>query len=92
VEDASLRLYLGTMATPQNTWTVLATAKTDVTGAFRFAYVTRSSYSSAIAAQAGKSYIVAVDPPAGSVLGRVVVPNLTVTPGTELPLGTLVLP
>jgi hypothetical protein len=92
VEDASLRLYLGTMATPQNTWTVLATAKTDATGAFRFAYVTRSSYWSAIAAQAGKSYIVAVDPPAGSGLGRVVVPNLTVTPGTEVPLGTLVLP
>jgi hypothetical protein len=92
VEDASLRLYLGTMATPQNTWTVLATAKTDVTGAFRFAYVTRSSYWSAMAAQAGKSYIVAVDPPAGSGLGRMVVPNLTVTPGTELPLGTLVLP
>lgn len=92
VENASLRLYLGTTATPENTWSVLATAKTDATGAFRFAYVTRSSYWSAIAAHAGNSYIVAVDPPAGSGLGRVVVPNLTVTPATEVPLGTLVLP
>ena len=92
VENASLRLYLGSTATPENTWSVLATAKTDAGGAFRFAYVTRSSYWSAIPAQAGKSYIVAVDPPAGSGLGRVVVPNLTVTPATEVPVGTLVLP
>jgi hypothetical protein len=92
VADASLRLYLGNPATPENTWSALATATTDATGAFRFAYVTRSSYWSSLAAQAGKSYIVAVDPPAGSGLGRVHVPNLIVTAGAELPLGTVVLP
>jgi hypothetical protein len=92
VENASLRLYLGNAATPENTWSMLATAKTDAAGAFRFAYVTRSSYWSAIAAQAGKSYIVAVDPPGGSGLGRMLVPNLTVTPGVEVSLGILALP
>ena len=92
VVDASLRLYLGNLATPENTWSALATAKTDASGAFRFAYVTRSSYWSAIAAHAGKSYIVAIDPPPGSGLGRTLVPSLTVAPGTELSVGTVALP
>ena len=90
--DASLRLYLGNPAMPENTWSVLATAKTEATGAFRFAFVTRSSYWASLPAQAGKSYIVAVDPPAGSGLGRALVPNLTVTAGAERTVGTLVLP
>lgn len=92
VENASLRLYLGTTGTPENTWPVLATAKTDATGAFRFAYVTRSSYWASIPIHAGKSYIVAVDPPAGSGLGRTLVPNLSVTPQVETAVGTVVLP
>lgn len=92
VENASLRLYLGTTGTPENTWPVLATAKTDATGAFRFAYVTRSSYWASIPIHAGKSYIVAVDPPAGSGLGRTLVPNLNVTPRVETAVGTVVLP
>lgn len=92
VTNASLRLYLGTTGTPENTWPVLATAKTDATGAFRFAYVTRSSYWTSIPIHAGKSYIVAVDPPAGSGLGRTLVPNLSVTPRVETAIGTVVLP
>ncbi|HET9010607.1 MAG TPA: DUF4382 domain-containing protein [Gemmatimonadaceae bacterium] len=92
VENASLRLYLGTPGTPENTWPMLATAKTDATGAFRFAYVTRSSYWAAIPIHAGKSYIVAVDPPAGSGLGRTLVPNLSVAPRVETAVGTVVLP
>jgi hypothetical protein len=71
---------------------VLATAKSDATGAFRFAYVTRSSYWASIPIHAGKSYIVAVDPPAGSGLGRMLVPNLSVTPRVETAVGTVVLP
>lgn len=92
VANASLRLYLGTTGTPENTWPVLATAKSDATGAFRFAYVTRSSYWASIPIHAGKSYIVAVDPPAGSGLGRMLVPNLSVTPRVETAVGTVVLP
>ena len=92
VENASLRLYLGTPGTPENTWPMLATAKTDASGAFRFAYVTRSSYWASIPIHAGKSYIVAVDPPAGSGLGRTLVPNLSVTPRVETAVGTVVLP
>lgn len=91
VIDASLRLYIGDPATPENTWPTLATAKTDSTGAFRFAYVTRSSYW-ARTAFAGKSYIVAVDPPAGAGLGRTLVPNLQVSAGTTTSIGTVVLP
>ena len=92
VEDASLRLYLGNPADPENTWSALSTARSDATGAFRFAYVTRSAYWASLPAQAGKSYIVAVDPPAGSALGRALVPGLTVTAGSERSVGTVVLP
>jgi hypothetical protein len=92
VESASLRLYLGNPGTPENTWSMLGTAKTDAAGAFRFAYVTRSSYWASLLSQTGKNYIVAVDPPAGSALGRALVPNLTVTAGAERTVGTVVLP
>src|SRR5579859_5294027 len=92
VENASLRLYIGDPANPENTWPVLATGKTDSTGAFRLAYVTRSSYWAAIPAFANASYIVAVDPPIGSGLGRTLVPGLSVTPGSETAAGTVVLP
>ena len=91
VVDASLRLYIGDPATPENTWPTLATAKTDSTGAFRFAYVTRSSYW-ARTSFAGKNYIVAIDPPAGSGLGRILVPNLQVAAGITTSIGTVVLP
>ena len=92
VANASLRLYLGNPATPENTWFAMQTAKTDATGAFTFAYVTRSAYWATIPAQAGKTWIVAVDPPAGSGLGRVILPNLTVAAKTQTSAGTLVLP
>jgi hypothetical protein len=92
VADASLRLYLGKPGTPENTWPVLATTKTDASGSFRFAYVTRSDYWSAFPSRAGYTYIVAVDPPTGVGLGRVVVPNLAVSVGVETSAGTLVLP
>lgn len=92
VENASLRLYIGNPANPENTWGVVATAGTDRTGAFRFAYVTRSSYWTAIPVLASATYIIAVDPPTGSGLGRTLVRNLTVTPGADTPAGTVVLP
>jgi hypothetical protein len=92
VENASLRLYLGNPGTPENTWSMLGTTRSDATGAFRFAYVTRSSYWASLSSQTGKSYIVAVDPPVGSALGRKLVPNLNVTAGEESTVGTVVLP
>jgi hypothetical protein len=92
VQDASLRLYLGDPATPENTWTTLGTAKTDGNGAFRFSFVTRSAVWAGMTAHAKDTYIVAVDSPVGSGLGRKLVPNLSVTAGTDTPTGTVVLP
>jgi hypothetical protein len=92
VEDASLRLYLGDPAESEDTWSVLATAHTDVAGAFRFSYVTRSAYWSGVPAQSGSRYIVAVDPPAGLAAGRSLVPNVAVTAGETTDLGTIALP
>jgi hypothetical protein len=91
VMDASLRLYLGDPGMPENTWSTLATAKTDANGAYRFAYVTRSSYWAGTTT-AGRSYIVAVDPPATSTLARTLVSGVQVTAGAETTIGTTVLP
>ena len=92
VANASLRLYLGRPGTPENTWSVLATTKTDAVGAFRFAFVTQSSYWNTLSSQIGATYIIAVDPPSGTGLGRLLVPNLSVTARSETGTGTIVLP
>lgn len=92
VADASLRLYLGSPGTPENTWSALATARSDANGAFRFAFVTRSAYWSTIPALTGKTYIVAVDPPPGAGVGRMLVPSVVVGARAETALGTIVLP
>ena len=92
VVDASLQLYLGNPTWPENTWSTMATARTDATGAFRFAYVTPSAHWAQIPARASDTYIVAVDPPAGSGLGRVVLKNVQVAAGIETATGVLVLP
>ncbi len=91
VTDASLRLYIGDTNTPENTWAAIATARSDSSGAFRFAYVPPSSYWAGTAL-AGKTYIVAVDPPAGSGRTRALVPNVLLTAGTTTSLGPVVLP
>ena len=92
VVDASLRLYLGKPADPENTWIRLGTAKTDASGVFRFASVTRSAYWDQFAVHTGKSYVVSVDPPPGAGLGRVLIPNLTVTAALETSTGITALP
>ena len=91
VADASLRLYLGALGTPENTWSNLATTKTDANGAFRFSYVTRSSFWARQAAQAGKTYIIAVDPSPFSTLKRTIVPGFSVTERAETSAGVIVL-
>ena len=92
VANASLRLYLGNPATPENTWYAMQTASTDASGVFKFVGVTRSAYWAGIPAHAGKTWIVAADPPAGSGLGRVLLPNLVVNAQSQTSAGTLVLP
>jgi len=92
VEDASLRLYFGNPADPENTWPVLGTTRTDANGSFKFSFVTRSAYWAQFPAHNNSTYIVAVDPPTGSGLGRNLVPDITVDPGAETSVGTVVLP
>ena len=92
VKDASLRLYLGKPSDPENTWSVLGTAHSDVAGGFEFSFVTRSAYWAQFPAQANSTYIVAVDPPSGLVAERAVVPEVLVTAGHETTLETIDLP
>jgi hypothetical protein len=92
VADASLRLYLGKASQPEDTWSALSTTKTDAAGKFTFSYVTRSAFWAATPNLAGYTYIVAVDPPAGAGTGRMLIPNVAVTAGTETAVGTVVLP
>jgi hypothetical protein len=92
VADASVRLYLGYPATPENTWPTMATGKTDATGAFRISYVTRSAWWAGMPAWVGATYIVAVDPPSALNLGRALVPNLSVAAAQVTSAGTIVLP
>jgi hypothetical protein len=90
--DASLRLYFGNPADPENTWFVLGTAHSDANGEFKFSYVTQSSWWALNPLHAGKTYNVAVDPPATSGFARNVVNNVTVTGGSETSIGTVELP
>jgi len=92
VTDASLRLYLGNPAGPENTWSVLGTAHTSAAGDFNFGFVTRSDYWSGVPSQQASRYIVAVDPPSDLVAGRVVVPDVVVSAGQATDLGTIPLP
>jgi hypothetical protein len=92
VADASLRLYLGDPTKPENNWSTLATTRTGAAGTFKFSYVTRSAFWAATPTLAGYTYIVAVDPPSTAALGRMLVPNITVTTGNETTVGTVVLP
>jgi hypothetical protein len=92
VADASLRLYFGKSSQPENTWAVFGTARTDASGSFKFAYVTRSAWMASRGALAGGTYIVAVDPPSGSALGRALAKDFIVTSGQDTPTGTIVVP
>ena len=92
IADAALRLYLGDPSTPENTWSVLQTGKTAADGSFTLSFVTTSAHWATLPAQAGKTYIVAVDAPRGSGRGRMLVPNLMVTAGANTSAGTIVVP
>jgi uncharacterized protein DUF4382 len=92
VADATVTAYVGIPAYPENTWAALATGRTDSVGAFRIAYLTRSAWWATTGWGPAATYIVAVDPPSGSGLGRVLVPNVTVVAGGTTAMGTVVLP
>jgi hypothetical protein len=92
VQNVSMLLYLGDPNQPENTWSLMGTAGSDATGAFAFAFVTRSAHWATVAAQAGKTYIVVADPRSGSTLGRAIVSNISVTAGAETNIGAVILP
>lgn len=90
VADASLQLYFGYLGTPESWWFRRGTATTGADGAFRFGFVTRSSWFDST--WAGWAYVVTADPPPGTDLSRTVVSNLLVEVRQETALGTIVLP
>jgi len=92
IADAALRLYLGDPNTPENTWSVLQTGKTAADGSFTLSFVTTSAHWATVPAQAGKTYIVAVDAPRSSGRGRMLVPNVSVTAGVNTSTGTIIVP
>ncbi len=91
VANASLQLFLGVPGTPENTWPRFGTARSDATGAFRFAFVTPSSHWST-GVFAGSVYIVTADPPPGGGLSRSAVDSITVVAGQEAAVGAIALP
>lgn len=92
VADASLRLYLGRLGDPENTWDWMGTAKSEADGRFRFASLLRSAYWAQFPVHDGKTYIVTADPPPGSGLARNVVINISVLPAAGTDIGTVILP
>jgi len=92
VEDASLRLYLGNPSNPENTWSVMGTAKSASDGRFRFASVTRTAWWADNHGHDGETYIVTVDPPPNSGLSRTVVTNIVVQAAVGTGLGSIILP
>src|SRR5438067_939524 len=83
VTDASLQLYLGKPANAENTWIRMGTAKTDANGVFRFASVTQSAFWAQSPSHSTDTYIITFDSPPNSGLGRVVLPNVSVSAATE---------
>ena len=89
VANASLRLYVGNPSTAENTWSMIATARTASDGSFKFAFVPTTG---PLVTRAGNTFILAADPPAGSTLGRQLVSNISVTAKSETGVGVVILP
>lgn len=92
VADASLTLYIGTQATPENTWGDLQTGRTDASGAFTIPFVTPSAHWATTGWGPTSQYMLAVDPPSGSGLARAVLPVGTVEMLRRVDVGTITLP
>jgi hypothetical protein len=89
IADAALRLYLGDPTTPENTWSVLQTGKTAADGSFTLSFVTTSAHWATVPAQAWQDLHRGVDAPRSSGRGRMLVPNVSVTAGTNTSTGTM---
>lgn len=90
VAGASLQLKLGNPANLEGTWGTVATARSDVNGAFKFAHIIRTSFYTVN--NPTWRYAVVATPPAGSGLTRQVVKNVTVATGVETKVGVVILP
>jgi len=90
VAGASLQLYLGPAGAAENTRSRIATATTNASGEFKFAFVPRSSLWTG--AMSGAVYMVAIDGPTGGGLTRQLIDSITVSPRQGVSLGTVVLP
>jgi len=89
VRDASIQLYLGYAATPENTWPRLATARTDSAGQFRIPLVMRSDFWQQNPNFAGATYIITIDPPPGSGLARSFFYGITVDASHTTDVGVI---
>ena len=92
VNKLAVHLYLGDPAQPEDTWSLMGTARTDVVGEFAFSFVTPSAHWATVPAQAGKTYIVKAVPYPGGLLDPVTLGNVSVTAGVTTDIGVLVLP
>lgn len=92
VNRLAVHLYLGDPAQPENTWSLMATARTNSAGEFAFSFVTPSAHWATVPAQAGKTYIVKAVPFPGNVRGPATLSNVSVSAGVTTDVGTLVLP
>ncbi|MEO8201799.1 MAG: DUF4382 domain-containing protein [Gemmatimonadota bacterium] len=84
VAGGQVRLLMGHPGDPENTLSILATGKSDATGAFQLSYIVPS------ARWSPRAYSVSIDAPAGMEVGRILVENVVVLTGQVTALGTLV--
>lgn len=82
--DATVELKLGNPNSPSNTWATVSTTKSDASGNFKFAYVTRSTFWS----QAGWTYMVV----ASHAAAQATITNVLVSAGANTAVGSVTLP
>jgi hypothetical protein len=92
VSKLAVHLYLGDPAQPENTWSLMGTARTGPIGEFAFSFVTPSAHWATVPAQEGKTYIIKAVPFPGNVLGPATLSNVTVSTGVTTDIGTMILP
>lgn len=77
VANVTVRAVLGNAGWPENTWSTMSNSRTDGNGEFRIAYLWP------------RTYIIAVDPAAGSPFDSLRIAEVTVHAGDEIQLGDL---
>ncbi len=84
--EATVELKLGNPSSPSYTWSTLSTARTDANGAFKFAYVNRSTFYTE--KQPAWSYMIVATKASGTSGAQTV----TVIAGADNPAGVVVVP